>query len=430
MTDQTILTRRDLYELVWATPLSKLADQFGISDRGLAKICERHRVPSPPRGYWAKLEAGGKPKRAIFVEAYDADLNIVQINATLSKIPDEAREIILRAKSERTSQRTTRAKRKVQPAPEFPPVEQVHPVLIATAKALRKAKSQGTEIITISGDGLAKVRLGRESVARALAFLDALIRQLVVKGYAATTVKDGIKISLGPDEAVFTLKERTKFQPHEPTQEELAAEKRRQDRIARTQRSNSWDVKWEPQVYPDYDEIPQGEIVLEVEGYWDGVRRRWADGKTQTLEKLFDGIVLGFEVLLAARKARRLEREQREREWAELARRQQLAQERGKREKKRKTLFRNLMAKTTEASEIRKWLGTIDPDAVADEDGDFAKLIEWTKGRLATLENAVSGPRVAEAVREQQLFPKIDALHDPLGEPPRAYHYGASEEDD
>ena len=88
------------------------------------------------------------------------------------------------------------------------------------------------------------------------------------------------------------------------------------------------------------------------------------------------------------------------------------------------------MAKTTEASEIRKWLGTIDPDAIADDDGDFCQAHQMDKGRLATLENAVFGPRVAEAVREQQLFPNIDALHDPLGEPPRAYHYGAPEEDD
>jgi len=38
--------------------MSKLAESFGISDVGLSKICDRHRVPTPPRGYWAKNEAG------------------------------------------------------------------------------------------------------------------------------------------------------------------------------------------------------------------------------------------------------------------------------------------------------------------------------------------------------------------------------------
>lgn len=47
------LTRQELYDLVWAHPVSKLAKDYGLSDRGLAKLCERHSVPTPPRGYWA-----------------------------------------------------------------------------------------------------------------------------------------------------------------------------------------------------------------------------------------------------------------------------------------------------------------------------------------------------------------------------------------
>jgi chromosome segregation and condensation protein ScpB len=38
------LTREELYDLVWSTPMTKVADGLGISDRGLAKICARHRV--------------------------------------------------------------------------------------------------------------------------------------------------------------------------------------------------------------------------------------------------------------------------------------------------------------------------------------------------------------------------------------------------
>ncbi|MCA3503519.1 MAG: hypothetical protein IOD05_09780 [Rhodobacter sp.] len=52
------LTREDLYALVWTTPISRLARDFGISDRGLSKICERLEVPVPPRGYWARKAAG------------------------------------------------------------------------------------------------------------------------------------------------------------------------------------------------------------------------------------------------------------------------------------------------------------------------------------------------------------------------------------
>ena len=52
------MKREALYNLVWAVPVSKLARQFGLSGRGLAKLCQREEIPVPPRGYWAKLAAG------------------------------------------------------------------------------------------------------------------------------------------------------------------------------------------------------------------------------------------------------------------------------------------------------------------------------------------------------------------------------------
>ena len=49
------LTREELYEKAWSTLMLKLSAEFGFSDRGLAKLCQRHKVAVPPRGYWARL---------------------------------------------------------------------------------------------------------------------------------------------------------------------------------------------------------------------------------------------------------------------------------------------------------------------------------------------------------------------------------------
>ena len=51
----------DLYNLVWSEPVQKLAKRYCISDRGLARVCERHRIPAPARGWWAKVAAGQRP---------------------------------------------------------------------------------------------------------------------------------------------------------------------------------------------------------------------------------------------------------------------------------------------------------------------------------------------------------------------------------
>jgi hypothetical protein len=57
------LDRPQLFERVWSTPVDILAKTWGLSGRGLAKACHRLRVPVPPRGYWAKIEAGQTVRR-------------------------------------------------------------------------------------------------------------------------------------------------------------------------------------------------------------------------------------------------------------------------------------------------------------------------------------------------------------------------------
>jgi len=63
-TQELRLTREDLFERVWSTPVSTLAPQWGLSDRGLGKACRKLKIPTPPRGYWAKVKAGKCVRRA------------------------------------------------------------------------------------------------------------------------------------------------------------------------------------------------------------------------------------------------------------------------------------------------------------------------------------------------------------------------------
>jgi hypothetical protein len=51
--------KRDaLHELVWTAPVSEVARRLGVSDVGLAKLCRRAAIPTPRRGYWARIESG------------------------------------------------------------------------------------------------------------------------------------------------------------------------------------------------------------------------------------------------------------------------------------------------------------------------------------------------------------------------------------
>jgi hypothetical protein len=57
------LSRQELHELIWSTPATKVAADFGISDVAVAKRCKKLNVPRPSRGYWASLAAGCKPRK-------------------------------------------------------------------------------------------------------------------------------------------------------------------------------------------------------------------------------------------------------------------------------------------------------------------------------------------------------------------------------
>jgi hypothetical protein len=56
--DVVTMTREELYQHAWSTPIHLLAEALGLSDVGLAKTCVQMEVPRPGRGYWARLDAG------------------------------------------------------------------------------------------------------------------------------------------------------------------------------------------------------------------------------------------------------------------------------------------------------------------------------------------------------------------------------------
>ena len=57
------VSREALYDQVWATPMTKVAKEYGISDVALAKICKKLNVPYPGRGYWRRKETGKTVKQ-------------------------------------------------------------------------------------------------------------------------------------------------------------------------------------------------------------------------------------------------------------------------------------------------------------------------------------------------------------------------------
>src|ERR1041384_7379939 len=78
-----VLTRQQLYELVWLEPMQRLSKQIGISDVAIAKHCRKVGVPVPARGYWNKLRVG-KPVIKAKLPARDlVTVDRVEMSGTL-----------------------------------------------------------------------------------------------------------------------------------------------------------------------------------------------------------------------------------------------------------------------------------------------------------------------------------------------------------
>lgn len=58
-----VLTRQQLYDMVWERAVSKVAPELGISDVGLRKICLKHDIPLPDARYRGLVGAGRPARR-------------------------------------------------------------------------------------------------------------------------------------------------------------------------------------------------------------------------------------------------------------------------------------------------------------------------------------------------------------------------------
>lgn len=68
-----MITREELYELVWSAPMIKVGEEFKVSGSYMARVCSILRVPHPERGYWAKLTVGKAPEKPRLPDAQPGD---------------------------------------------------------------------------------------------------------------------------------------------------------------------------------------------------------------------------------------------------------------------------------------------------------------------------------------------------------------------
>jgi hypothetical protein len=108
----------------------------------------------------------------------------------------------------------------------------------------------------------------------------------------------------------------------------------------------------------------------------------------------------------------------------ELERRRTLAKLRNTRELERKKLLTRLLRAEQRALQLRQWISRIASSEEIPENSDLGRLLTWTRTGLLNLEKGIHPSSIADALRQLNLFPEHDELHDPLGDPPQQRPWG------
>lgn len=393
-----ILSREELHDLVWSTPMQKLAESYGLSDRGLAKICERHLVPPPPRGYWAKVQAGQPAKKPKLRSVENSALHTVHIGTKvvtpqstyLAEVLAAARLEV--AREDRALAAEPTAKWVTQPpTPKMtePTVQssKLSPAVNAFIAELRKQKPDADGFVA-----LRSVKVTPADVERLGRLINDLASALEPYGFVFEAREHSIGFSKSGTRVHFRINAPRK-------------------RLVTTSRGG-----WQSFEYKH-----AGRFSMRVYGDAEGSTKNWSDTDHRKIEKAIEQMVESFRLNFIVGKERDEQRRQQETRRAHMTHRRELATLRQKREEDRLTFLRWIADARREADDLRATIATVPQSGELPP--DYKRMIVWARNRLAELEEKTAIERVQTTLMERQLYTDPDHLLDPEGEPPPKKNY-------
>jgi hypothetical protein len=353
--NSVLLTREELYEMVWAQPIVKLAKEFGVSDVAVAKACRRHKIPLPGRGYWRRLEVGHKIARQPLPKLDKPFLNSITFKGGI--LPS----------AKKFAEDSAGSKITVSEEP-----DELHPLARQTLVQLIHESPNDHGLI--SPKETLDVWVSENQLARAIRIMDALIKALETLGHkvevSAYTERNDYrqpspppvhKTQVNVKGVIFTfgIEESYKRVPH-------ISSKSEEREIAR---GNKWNV-------PEFDFIPTGNMALKIkEPYLYGLRGTWSEGIKYRLEDRLNSFIQGLIIAADAEIERRIEEERKRKQREEEESRRKEEEQRRLREE-RLTKRLECEIKTWKlAQDARKYVAKL--ESIGQHDAESEEWIRW-----------------------------------------------------
>jgi hypothetical protein len=312
-----------------------LAPNFGVSDVALKKRCKKLGVPTPPRGYWAKLEAGKKVRKEALPESWT-------VQKKASKAAQSAEEV------DKLS----------VPDLDYTVIKPL-PVIRETAKLANKERPSPEGLLVVQSEGIVRLKVASASLKRALWLWQELLQRL--PSQQLTFDPSNCSISNRKESVVLELKEMLGRYETAPTPEE----RRRR--------------YWPDSNAPITHWIPNGILVFRVvERYTTG--RQWKETLQKRLEERLDDVAMGVSNLLRQMHEEAVEAaKQRKFREEESKRQEEIASRRRYEEGRRKRLL-NLAGSADKAKTIRNLCDELKHRAPTENGEKLEAFVAWALG--------------------------------------------------
>jgi hypothetical protein len=335
------LTRKELYNLVWENPLSKLAKKYNLSDNGLRKVCKKLDIPLPKNGHWQKIQFNKK----VIIEKLPVN-NKVETSITLKF--RENSETIINGEGNELNQLTKEIKTTLKDTLVFPEKLTKPNQLIIDAKNDLKTKEpswyHNIKGLLNTSVGILNITVSPQNVKRALLFMDVFIKAIEKRGYKIT-VNKGTKIVIDSTELSIGLRERLKRKIFKGR-------------------------------YSDYTEIEPSNILSFCLNVYP--LKEWADTNTSQIEDKIPNIIAKLELQAVKEKQDAIDREIWHREYE---RRQKIEQEFKARKEKETIKTAKLFSdaeKFDKATKYRNFINATEQKAIQ-ENSLTEELKDWIK---------------------------------------------------
>lgn len=370
------VSREELYEQVWSKPMTKVAADYGVTGTALKKTCDRHHIPTPERGYWAKLEHGKPVKKEPLPPLPEPDLTLVRVAGSSEQhLSPRVRE----AKDKARDNLDKHAAAHPTPAATPEPASIVEPpFLAATRRAISKARPDDQGFAIVRSRNVIPLKIATASIERGIRILSKLFALAETQGHFPKATEDGLVLVVEDEAIAFGLEEQPEKTLHQPTPAEL---KRRDERMR-------WGYTNDP--WPKYDQSPSGKLAIVIHANpYSGLRRTYSDGKTQALEHMLPGILAGFVGHAALISERRREDDERERRYRDAEARRRREEAFDNREKRRMELVDAVHEQLTHRDKLTAVLTHLE-NATSEDAARVSDMASWIRQRLKQIDALVS----------------------------------------